>query len=509
MKKFTKREKVLLVIVAFVVVTIMIVQLGRAARQGFSGGTLADKRNALQTARELVSLSEIIERIGGNLRENVGLQGQIISDSLFDVLSSQIDLDDLNRVQHASGLAVLHPALGGKADTLAAFKKRNGDFKSLDELKNVRGPIFEGEQPEAVISRRIAILAGKAGLRPNYQLNMKARPGRNTEAIASRVKRSLVVYLYSTELNEELKQLQARQKAIEEESNTRMAAMDEEASDAMLDAWLNDDKSDAGKSESTENSAADKPQTEGEVNEISVDEQDVEMNLPNGSEANSPTNQDSQSVASNTSKSDYAARSVPFNRQFIPLPEVIDLPVRIQLIQFIQHNLKLEMAGAAESNEEFVANEIASAMDVAQRKFFGFGSKRQTVRVQLRPDSELRLKLWELVKRHESEQRMVEGVIEETVDFDKQLIALTAYVADIQQRIEELQGWFAEVPSTYQPEKYIVEMNFKGEMGKIVELMRLIESSSRWFFLRDLRISIADRKETVLSADLSMIAKVL
>ena len=56
----------------------------------------------------------------------------------------------------------------------------------------------------------------------------------------------------------------------------------------MLDAWLNDDKSDAGKSESTENSAADKPQTEGEVNEISVDEQDVEMNLPNGSEANSP-----------------------------------------------------------------------------------------------------------------------------------------------------------------------------------------------------------------------------
>ena len=216
MKKFTKREKVLLVIVAFVVVAIMIVQLGRAARQGFSGGTLADKRNALQTARELVSLSEMIERIGGNLRENVGLQGQIISDSLYDVLSSQIDLDDLNRVQHASGLAVLHPALGGKADTLVAFKKRNGDFKSLDELKNVRGPIFEGEQPEAVISRRIAILAGKAGLRPNYQLNMKARPGRNTEAIASRVKRSLVVYLYNTELNEELKQLQARQKAIEE-----------------------------------------------------------------------------------------------------------------------------------------------------------------------------------------------------------------------------------------------------------------------------------------------------
>lgn len=508
MKKFTKREKVLLVLVAFVVVAILIVQLGRATRQGFSGGTLADKRSALQTARELVSLSEIIERIGGNLRENVGLQGQIISDSLYDVLSSQIDLDDLNRAQRESDLAVLHPALGGKADTLFAHKKRNGDFESLDALKKVRGPIFEGEQPEAVISRRIAILAGKAGLRPNYQLNMKARPGRNTEAIASHVKRSLVVYLYNSELNEELKQLQARLKAIEKESNTRMAEMDEEASDAMLDAWLNDGKSDVGKSEAMETSAADKLQTEVDVNDITVEKRDVESNLPNGSEENSPTNQDSQSVASNTSKSDYAARSVPSGRQFIPLPEPIDLPVRIQLIQFIQHNLKLELAGAAEFKGGFVANEIASALDVAQGKFFGFGSKRQTVRVQLRPHSELRLKLWELVNRRESEQGMIEGEIAESINFDEQLIALTAYVADIQQRIEELLGLLAKVPSTYQPEKYIVEMNFKGEMGKIVELIRLIESSSRWLFVRDLRISIADRKETVLSADLSMIAKV-
>lgn len=502
MRKFTKREKVLLVLAAVVAVVILIVQLGRAGRQGFSGGTLADKRDALQTAHELVSLSGIVERIGANLRENVGLQGRIISDSLFEVLSSQLDVDDLNRAQRASDLAVLHPALGGKADTLFAYKKQNGDFESLDALKKVRGPIFEGEQPEAVISRRIAILAGKAGLRPNYQLNMKPRPGRNTEAIPSHVKRNLVVYLYNSELNEELKHLQAQQTTIEEDSNTRTAEMDEEVTDAMLDAWMNDDKSDAGKTEAAETAEADKPQTKGKLNDIPAEELDLESNLPNGREAISSSNQNSQIGTPHTSESDNSAKPAPSHRQFIPLPEVIDLPLRIQLIQFIQHNLKLEMAGAAESKDGFVANEIASAIGAAPGKFFGLGSRKQTVRVQLRPDSELRLKLWELVHQRESE-------IEEPINFDEQLIALTAYVADIQQHIEKLQGWFAKVPSTYQPEKYMVEMNFKGEMGKVVELIRLIESSSRWLFVRELRISIADRKETVLSADLSMIAKVL
>lgn len=509
MRKLTKREKVLLVLVAVVVVVILFVQLEPATRQGFSGGTLADKREALQTARDLVSLSQTIERIAGNLRDNVGLQGEIISESLFEVLSSQIDAEDLNRAQRASDLAVLHPALGGKADTLLVYKKQNGDFESLDALKGVRGPIFEGEQPEAVISRRIAILVRKAGLRPNYQLNMKPRPGRNSEKISPQAKKNLVLYLYNSELNEELKQLQEQQRAIEEERKPKQAGIEEEASTAILDAWLNEDESAVGKTEIPGSVATDKPQIEGELSAIPAEKRDTETNLPDKSEAISPSNQVSQLETSHMSGSDNAAKPTPSNRQFLPLPEVIALPVRIQLIQFIQHNLKLDMVGAAESKEGFVANEIAAAIDMAQGRFLGLGPKKQTVRVQLKPDSELRLKLWELVNRHENEQSMLESEIEERLDFDEQLIALTAYVAEIQKQMEKLQGWFAKVPSTYQPEKYVVEMNFKGEMGKVVELIRLIEASSRWLFVRDLRISIADRKKTVLGADLSMIAKVL
>ena len=509
MRKLTKREKMLLVLVAAVVAAILFLQLGSTTRLGISGGTLDDKREALQTAQELVSLAGIVKRIGGNLRENVGLKGEIISHSLFEDLSSQIDEDDLNRAQRASDLAVLHPALGGKAETLLDYKKQNGDFESLDALKNVRGPIFEGEQPEAVISRRIAILAGKAGLRPNYQLNMKPRPGRNTEDIPDQAKRNLVLYLYNSELDQELKQLKVQQKTIEDEWEPEQTEMDEDVSAELLDAWLNDDESAMEKSDVLSSDATDKNQIEGELSSIPAEKRDAETNAPNISETATPSNNGYRLGASHMGGVDNASKPAPSDRQFTPLPETIPLPVRIQLVQFIQHNLKLEMAGAAESKAGFIANEIAAEIDVAQGRFLGFGPQKRTVRVQLKLDSELRLKLWELVNRPADEQSIIEGDMEEPIDFDRQLISLTAYVADIQKQMEKLHEWLANVPATHRPERYIVEMNFKGEMGKVVELIRLIEASSRWLIVKDLRIAIADRKKTVLSADLSMIAKVL
>lgn len=509
MRKLTKREKVLLGIVAAVIAAVIFLQLGSTKRLGFSGGTLADKREALQTAHDLVSLSGNIKRIAGNLRDNVGLQGEIISESLFAVLSSQIDEDDLNRAQRASDLAALHPALGGKAETLLTYKKQNGDFENLNALKKVRGPIFEGEQPEAVISRRIAILAGKAGLRPNYQLNMKPRPGRNTEVIPPQAKKNLVLYLYNSELDGELKQLKVQQKAIEEEWKPKQTQVEAEASDAMLDAWLNNDKSTAEKSDVLGSAVEEEPPIAGETSAMPAEKRSAENNPPENSEGNAPSENGIRLEDVHMDGHDNAAKAPPPDRQFAPLPADISLPVRIQLIQFIQHNIKLEMAGAAESKAGFIANEITTTTDAPQGGFLGFRSKKKTVRVQLKMDSELRLKLWELVNRRVDEQSMVEGDMKEPIDFDGQLFALTAYVSDIQKQMEKLNEWFARVPSTYRPDRYIVEMNFKGEMGKVVELIRLIEASSRWLFVRDLRIAIADRKKSTLSADLSMIAKVL
>ena len=98
---------------------------------------------------------------------------------------------------------------------------------------------------------------------------------------------------------------------------------------------------------------------------------------------------------------------------------------------------------------------------------------------------------------------------EKALDYDQQLRALTQYVDQILEQKDNLQGWLASVPSTHQPETYIVDMRFSNRIERVVRLIYAIESSSKWLQVRDLQITIADKKETTISANLSMIASVL
>ena len=141
MRKLTRREIILLSIVAFVVLILLIEPI---IRQGFPGDELATKRESLQTARNLIQLAQLTQRIDGEIQAQVGLEGRIISDSLFDEIANRVDLEALNQARRASTLARLHPALENKADSLLAYKQQHGAFGSLDELQKIRGPIFEG-----------------------------------------------------------------------------------------------------------------------------------------------------------------------------------------------------------------------------------------------------------------------------------------------------------------------------------------------------------------------------
>ena len=213
MRKLTRREIILLTIVALVVLILLIEPI---IRQGFPGDELSAKQETLQTAQNLVQLAQVTQRIDREIQAQVGLEGQIISDSLFEEIADRVDLEALNRANRASALAVLHPALENKADSLLAYKKHYGEFESLDKLKEIRGPIFEGEQAQAVISQRISDLAKKAGLRPNYQLNIRPIPGTKSEKLPAQTKKNLVYHLYLGELTNEFQQLQSEQSAIEE-----------------------------------------------------------------------------------------------------------------------------------------------------------------------------------------------------------------------------------------------------------------------------------------------------
>ena len=483
MRKLTRREVALLIVVALVLLILLIEPI---IRQGFPGNELRIKREKLQTAQNLVQLAQVTQRIDREIQAQVGLEGQIISDSLFEEIANRVDLEALNRANRASALAILHPVLENKADSLLAYKKHYGNFESLDQLKKIRGPIFEGEQAQAVISRRISDLAKKAGLRPNYQLNIRAMPGTKSENLPLQTKKNLVNHLYLGELTNELQQLELQQSGIEEKEEKRQIETEEAAMEAMFDAWWGkDDTEDEDQEGIIEIKTEELPGDDGTVEELD-------------SEVDSAPTKDKPSTLKSVQQAT--------NRQFASLPEVLPLTLRIELLQFIRSNLKQQLAGALESARGFLEAQIAVETDEAKGEFLGIGSKKQTTAIKFKPNSALLSKFETLINRYEADYAEDS---EKTLDYDQQLRALTQYVDQILEQKNQLHNWLATVPSTHQPETYIVDMRFSNKIERVVRLIHAIESSSKWLQVRDLQITIADKKETTISTNLSMIARVL
>ena len=483
MRKLTRREIILLAVVGLVLLIVLIEPI---IRQGFPGDELTTKQEKLETAQNLVQLAQVTQQIDREIQAQVGLEGQIISDSLFEEIASRVDLEALNRANRAATLAALHPALENKADSLLAYKKHYGEFESLDKLKEIRGPIFEGEQAQAVISRRISDLANKAGLRPNYQLNIRSMPGAKSENLPPQTKKNLVYHLYLGELGNELQQLESQQSAIEDEEEQQQIETDEAAMEAMFDAWWGKDDA---KDESQEGVV------EIESEEQSADDDTVEK--PD-SEVDSVPTKDKPSTPKSLKRE--------ANRQFVSLPEVLPLTLRIELLQFIQSNLKQQLAGTVELRRGFLAAQIATETDEAKGGFLGIGAKKQMTAIKFKPNSVLLSKFEKLINRYETDYA---EDTEKVLDYDQQLRALTQYIDQILEQEDKLQSWLATVPSTHQPETYIVDMRFNNKIERVVRLIYAIESSSKWLQVRDLQMTIADKKNTTINATLSMIARVL
>ena len=484
MRKLTRREIALLIAVALVLLIFFIEPI---IRQGFPGDELATKQEKLQTAQNLAQLAQVTQEIGREIQEQVGLEGQIISNSLFEEITNRVDLEALNRASRASALAALHPALENKADSLLAYKKHYGEFGSLDQLKEIRGPIFEGEQAQAVISRRISDLAKKAGLRPNYQLNIRSMPGAKSEKLPPQTKKNLVYYLYLGELANELQQLQSQQNATAGKEEQNQIETEEEMMEIMFDAWWGkDDVEDNSKTETVEYESKEQS-TEEDTLKTAQYEQPQGLPLQDKSSASTRLQREA-------------------SRQFVSLPEVIPLTMRIELLQFIRSNLKQQLAGVLESREGFLEAQIVVETDQANGGFLGIGGKKQTTAIKFKPNSVLLSKFEKLINRYEMDYA---EDTEKTLDYDQQLRALTEYIDQILEQEDKLDGWLATVPSTHQPETYIVDMRFNNSIERIVQLIHAIESSSKWLQVRGLQVTIADKKETTISANLSMIARVL
>ena len=115
MRKLTKREKVLLAIVGSIGLIVLALRILPAALQGLAGGTIAEKRERLQTAENLVQLDKHANRIDESLRGHVGLQGRLISDSLFSEISQLHSVQAFNQVRQVSDLIALQPCFGSQS----------------------------------------------------------------------------------------------------------------------------------------------------------------------------------------------------------------------------------------------------------------------------------------------------------------------------------------------------------------------------------------------------------
>ena len=501
MRELTRREKTLLAIVGLICLAVLLLRGLPTILHGLTGSMTAEKREQLQTAENLVLLNKQADRIDESLRELVGLQGRLISDSLFDEISQANSVQTLNQTRQESDLIALHPALEGKAPILLAYKNQRGGFAKLEELKTIQGSIFEGEQPRVVISQRISQLARKSGLKPDYQLNIKPSPGKKTEKISREAKRNFVLYSYMKGLEDELKRLKEQEKQ-EAELSQEQSDGESELERAMLEGWWGD--SDSVKA----NDGDSKDGVSQEANP-SKDEAagDADFNGNSASDRIPAKNRDLSKTKDWFRQEDLS---------FAQLPTIIPIELRVPLIEFILSFITSELNGTTESKRGFFSNQISRVNEGSPRKFLEFGQKASGLQVRLRENSALLAKFEDLIRRYEATQINYSGEsIDGVLNYEEQIMALTEYVDDTQLQIKQLENWLAGVSLTYQPELYGVEMKFKSGVGTMVKLIELIDVSTKWLYVRNLKI-INDKSEKKegeerarLSVELSMVAKIL
>ena len=298
--------------------------------------------------------------------------------------------------------------------------------------------IFDTELPETVIRSRIDALVRRAGIQQNYQLLTKPVTTKQTQKLTAQNRGNLVLYLY-------LKHVEMEEIALTEASEQQA---EEETFDMLMDAWLSGTESDTDEKPGEKESS--KSGTESDAKETEATDK-----------------------AKSTDSMDAAT---PW--KFSSLPDAIPITVRAKLAAFIRSMVTRQLRGAADSRQDFFETQIRRVETPATPGIFGIGAKPATIEIQLRRDSAL----LEII-----------AYSEDSVDIGEIQYALVKYIEEIQEQRATLLKQLALAPLTYQTEHYTVEIKFKTDLEKLVNLNHLIETGAKWLTVRDLRIS-ADKQ---------------
>ena len=315
--------------------------------------------------------------------------------------------------------------------------QQDGDQKAVS--------LFDTQPPETVIRARVDGLVRRAGIEQNYQLLTKPAAGKQSLKLTLQNRERLVLYLY-------LKHVET-----EEEELTEIAAQaaEDESFDMMMDAWL---------SGTTESDTDEKTK---EIDEASSQTESAETVDP---ESNAPPTE----PETPTDPSEYAL-----------LPEVIPLSIRAKLASYIKSMVTQQLRGATDFRQGFFAAQVHKMETPASPGIFGIGAKPAAVEVQLRKNSPLLEILMQTPDEYTEDQPAAAELQS----------ALVKYIEKIQEQRASFLEQLALAPPTYETQLYTVEMKFKTDLEKLVNLNHLIETNTKWLTVRDMRIS-ADKQSS-------------
>ena len=326
----------------------------------------------------------------------------------------------------------------GLADT-ENQQAEEGDQKAIS--------LFDTQPPDPVIRARVDGLVRRAGIEQNYQLLTKPAAGKQNLKLTMQSRERLVLYLY-------LKHIEA-----EAEELTEIAAQEaeDESFDMLMDAWL------SGTTESdTDEKTGETDEASGEASSETESAADVEPEDPTV-EPEDPTD-----------PSEYAS-----------LPEVIPLSLRVKLASYIKSMVTQQLRGVTDFRQGFFAAQVHKIETPVSPGIFGIGAKPATVEVQLRRNSPLLEILMQMPDEYAEEQPA-------TSEFQS---ALVKYIEKIQEQRAFFLEQLALAPATYETQLYTVEMKFRTDLEKLVNLNHLIETNAKWLTVRDMRIS-ADKQSS-------------
>ncbi len=445
--ELTNQTKILLGILVVALIAALATQWGPSFYKIVSNPKMKTKRETLKTSEDLVTASKILKTNEAGLYQKTGIAGE------------------------------------GETATM-----------------------FDGNYPASVVRKKVAEIVKRAGIPNNYQINYEVVPGKKSERISQQARRNLVVFSYQEKLNAEKDALNA---AIEAELQAQAQAQveidaDADAMDMFMDAWLGEADVEPENSKETEKSD-DKTYKE-EKEEKTDDKEERTPEKPSDVESDEDENPEPSDVESDKDEhpepseesgnnhidSDNAVEDT-IEWKFVSLPDSIPISIRIELIELILPLIDQHLVGAEKALFE---NHFFKTETRATAGFFGLGARKPTTEINFRPNSDILAKFTNLIDTYGEE-----------LDKQQLRVDFLKYMDMVQSQIEELIQKLQVAPVAYTPESYTVKMKFKAEIDKLVNLNKIIETTSKWLMVRDLQISV-DHKENKINVDVLMIARV-